>query len=1057
MTHVNTHSLTSYPWKISYASDTSNPVADFYIPALERSTQYDRKSGFFSSAILSQVAGGLGAFLHNQGQIRLIMSCHLSKADLQAIQKGYALRDAVAARLDASLTPPENFAQLKRFEILSWLIQTNRLDIRIAIPLQHNGLPLDPDAAINTHYLYHEKVCLFTDAEGNQIATTGSNNESKGGWNYNIESFHVFCSWEGSRDLARVQSELLRFEQHWHNQIANVRVFEVPDAVKRKLIRYAPAAQPTWTPADEFNGRLLDQPERDRLTATPSESENSDEATSESPVDAETLAREQEQLRAIANIHTHPGCLAACLDSIPIHPWPHQLKILKRVAAEFPRSFLIADEVGLGKTIETGLILRYLLVAQKVKRVLVLAPASVQPQWQEELREKFNLHFWSYTQGTFQDPYGQTQQPIGNPWNTQDLILASSHLVRRQERMEKLLNAAPWDLVVLDEAHHARRKSPQARKETPNRLLELLQQLRDMTQAMVLLSATPMQIDPIEVFDLLDVLGLDGHWAYGDNFCNYFASLADPPTRQLLAFWQALSSDYFQQGYQPCPRLQARLRQQDRMLASQVEDVWRGRLKLVSDRQYVNNSAFIEASRQFLATNTPLKDKMFRHTRDTLREYFRLGLLDKDVPCRIVFDNAITLEPTREAELYRQVSHYVRHFYRLAQKEQRRALGFLMTLYRKRLTSSFYAIEQSLQRRLEALKNQQGSGLTADDLNELDDIDEPIIDGLEDFIEPVDPREIEYLESLLRQFGNTGEDTKLAHFISVLRQELVKRESAIAFTQYTDTMDFLREQLRELYGDQVACYSGRGGERWQDEQWVSVPKEVIKHQFRQGDIKILLCTESASEGLNLQTCGVLINYDLPWNPMRVEQRIGRIDRIGQRYSTVTIHNFYYDGTVEAKVYRRLRDRIGVFTTVIGNLQPILAQTPNFIERATMSVDEAEEDVLLSEFDQVLATPPLQPALDDMVKRDVEADLQEIQQPLSPNPFGWETIEQVLTQSVLLQRQGIRFLSTEPHVWQLHYGDRSYPVTFNPELFAERPSLRFMSWGDPLFEMLVKLA
>lgn len=133
-------------------------------------------------------------------------------------------------------------------------------------------------------------------------------------------------------------------------------------------------------------------------------------------------------------------------------------------------------------------------------------------------------------------------------------------------------------------------------------------------------------------------------------------------------------------------------------------------------------------------------------------------------------------------------------------------------------------------------------------------------------MEPVDPREIEHLEALLRQFENTGEDTKLAHFIATLRQELVNRESAIAFTQYTDTMDFLREQLRELYGNQVACYSGRGGELWRDGQWAIVPKELIKTRFRDGEIKILLCTESASEGLNLQTCGVLFNYDLPWNP-----------------------------------------------------------------------------------------------------------------------------------------------------------------------------------------------
>nr|WP_228024929.1 helicase-related protein [cf. Phormidesmis sp. LEGE 11477] len=125
---------------------------------------------------------------------------------------------------------------------------------------------------------------------------------------------------------------------------------------------------------------------------------------------------------------------------------------------------------------------------------------------------------------------------------------------------------------------------------------------------------------------------------------------------------------------------------------------------------------------------------------------------------------------------------------------------------------------------------------------------------------------------------------ELAHFITILRQELATRESAIAFTQYTDTMDFLRETVRQLYGAQVACYSGRGGEMWRDGRWTVVSKEKIKKRFKKGKIKILLCTESASEGLNLQTCGVLINYDMPWNPMRVEQRIGRIDRIGQTYS-----------------------------------------------------------------------------------------------------------------------------------------------------------------------------
>jgi SNF2 family DNA or RNA helicase len=693
----------------------------------------------------------------------------------------------------------------------------------------------------------------------------------------------------------------------------------------------------------------------------------------------------------------HPGCLDFCLKSIPIQPWAHQLKILRRVADKFPCSFLIADEVGLGKTIETGLILRYLIVSQKVNRVLILAPASIQPQWQEELREKFNLHFWSYSQGKFKDCYGKTTAPALNPWNTQDLVLASSHLVRRTERIEELLAAEPWDLVILDEAHHARRKSPQQRQDTPNRLLQLMQRLRTKTESLILLSATPMQIDPIEVFDLLDILGLEGHWSYGENFCNYFASLSDRPDSHTLDFWQTMSVDYFCRGGKECSRLGEHLSNSDRLLAYKLRDTWKDGKNIVNPKKLAKDTPFINASRQYLTVNTPLKDLMFRHTRDTLRQYYQLGILDRDIPRRIVSDNAIALEPNREVPLYQAVSDYVRHFYKLAQKENRKALGFLMTLYRKRLTSSFYAIRESLQRRLEGINN-----ITQDDLRDLDDADDAVITGLEAYLEePVDPREIEYLEDLLRQFENTGEDSKLSHFLTILRRELSQRESAIVFTQYTDTMDYLRENLQQLYGSQVACYSGRGGELYRDGEWQTVPKEQIKKQFREGTIKLLLCTESASEGLNLQTCGVLINYDLPWNPMRVEQRIGRIDRIGQVYSTVHIHNFYYDGTVEAKVYRKLRDRIDAFQTVVGNLQPILAQVPTFIEQAVMSADPEEEGVLLAEFEQVLDTPALRPGLEEMSAMDVQADLKEIRKPLVSSPITPEQIEALFTNSQIL--------------------------------------------------------
>nr|WP_230967089.1 SNF2-related protein [Nostoc commune] len=735
---------------------------------------------------------------------------------------------------------------------------------------------------------------------------------------------------------------------------------------------------------------------------------------------------------------------------------------MRRVAQNFPQSFLIADEVGLGKTIETGLILRYLLLSKKVKRVLILAPASIQPQWQEELREKFNLHFWSYTSTEFKDPYKRTIPAAANPWNTQDLILASSHLVRRTDRMHQLLSAEPWDLVILDEAHHARRKSPQDRKETPNRLLQLMVQLKEKTKSLILLSATPMQIDAIEVFDLLNLLGLQGHWSYGDNFCNYFASLQGAVKQEVINFWQVMSSDYFQRGGQPFSRLEQFLTNSEslrhggaeRILAYKMQDTWQRGKKISNHKQLLGDEDFIATSRQYLTLNTPLKDLMFRHTRDTLRQYYKRGLLERDIPTRVVQDNAIVLESQREIPLYIAVSNYVRHFYRLAQKDKRSCLGFLMTLYRKRLTSSFYAIKSSLQRRLDYLLTQHGSVLSEDDLADVDDADDAVIAGLESFFEPVDPQEIQYLEELLHQFENTGEDTKLSRFIQILRQELTQRESASVFTQYTDTMDYLRDTLKELYGSQVACYSGRGGELYQNGKWCLVPKEEIKRRFCQDEIKILLCTESASEGLNLQNCGVLINYDMPWNPMRVEQRIGRIDRIGQRYSTVRIHNFYYDGTVEAKVYKKLRDRINAFASVVGNLQPILAQVPTFIERAVMSADPEEEDVLMSQFDSVLDSPPPRLAIEEMVAMDLDADLAEIQKPITSSPFTPEFIEQLFTDSAILTTSGVQFERRSGRTWQLIYKGQNYTVTFYPNVFDEMPSLRLMSFGDPLFEELL---
>jgi hypothetical protein len=182
--------------------------------------------------------------------------------------------------------------------------------------------------------------------------------------------------------------------------------------------------------------------------------------------------------------------------------------------------------------------------------------------------------------------------------------------------------------------------------------------------------------------------------------------------------------------------------------------------------------------------------------------------------------------------------------------------------------------------------------------------------------------------------------------------------------------------------------------------------------------------------------------------MRVEQRIGRIDRIGQRYPEVRIHNFYYDGTVEAKVYLRLRDRIQLFSNVVGNLQPILASVPTFLERATMSADPLEEDVIMSEFERSFDTAILSTSIDDLAERDVRADLAIVNRKLPPSNHDWQTVERSITQA-----HASRFSNNGDRTWTLTWQRQRFTVTFDPQTYGDRPSLQLLNLGNPMINIM----
>ncbi len=1021
-------SLRDLPFRLSYTT-ADDPLHTFYIPALSVSVRYDRMAGFFSSSALAVAAAGVAHLIAGGGQMRLLVGAALHPEDVEAIRRGHDLREVVAARMEAALPDPDTLTDTlmrDRLEALAWMVAHGFLDLRVVLPRGKDGLPLPAEVA---REYFHPKVGIFTDAAGNQIAFSGSVNESATAWRDNYEHLVVFRSWteEGRQYVAEV---VRRFERLWEGREPDWIALPVPEAVRRRLLRYQPERPPR----------------RDPLERAPVSPERAGRG-------APALGREEVLGRFLSDLPRLVGAEGVGMATAAVVPWPHQWAVARRVAEAFPTRYLLADEVGLGKTVEAGLVLRELWLRGIVRRALILAPRSVLRQWQEELYEKFALSVPLYDGAVFRDIHGREFAPsTPNPWDGVDLALVSAQLVKRKERRDLLLSARPWDLVIVDEAHHARRRDFQdLSRYRPNRMLDLLIRLERRTQGLLLLTATPMQVHPVEVWDLLRLLGLGGLWGSDE--------------RAFLRFYEQLRLPAEEVDWPFVLRLARADREAtDGRIDPTLEEQWRRRLGPV-DWDRVRRAVEEgdpsplrslspegkEAVRALVRAQAPLARRAFRHTRALLREYARRGLLRERVPTREPHLVWIPMRPPERA-LYDRIEEYIVHFYRRYEGE-RKGLGFVMTVYRRRLTSSFYAVRRSLERRLAFLRGQADLGLE-------EDLEQDALSGDVDEWGPGDREvyrgEIAYLEDFLEDLSRLeGPDSKVERLLEDLQEIFRQRETVLVFTQYTDTMDFLREQLRGSYGRQVACYSGRGGERWDGVMWVPVGKEEVKNDFREGRIKVLLCTDAASEGLNLQTCGVLINYDMPWNPMRVEQRIGRVDRIGQRYERVEIRNYFYEGTVEAQVYQALSRRIRWFEEVVGRLQPILTQVGEAIEEAAMTPAAEREGVLRRQLERIEAQ------LEGAARWDLDEWAGQVVPEMSgrggpaDGPVSLPELEEaLLTLPGLRERFRPHPQIAGAYSLQDEKGGEE-TVTFDPAVFDAHPeTVQLLTFGNPLLEALL---
>ena len=1021
--------LPTHPFRSSYGP-RDDRLHDFYLPALERSVLYRRSTGYFSSAALAIAAAGVARLVENGGTMQLLCGAQLSSDDVNAILRGESLRGRVERTMLRGFDRAEeenDDAGAARLEILAWLVAHERLEIRVVLPQGPDGHPIPhPDS----QEYYHPKEGIFEDADGNRLAFSGSSNESRRGWRKNYETFQVFASWArkiGPRPIPAAEHYIAPIEQRftalWDSDDPDWIALPLPKAVRERLLEHVPGKSPTVDPLER-------RPKPHDRTIF-------------------HFLRDAPFMRTAARIGTETSAVT---------PWPHQDRVIDAVVERFPRSFLFCDEVGLGKTIEAGLALRQLIVTKQVRRSLILAPASVVRQWQEELWEKCALNIPRYERGTLVDVHDVEHRISEPPWGRVDHLIASSQLAKRTGRRDQVLQPK-WDLVLVDEAHHARRKEFGTRSRRPNHLLQLLgghgrrPGLKDRTRCLYLLTATPMQVDPIEVWDLLKLLGLAGRWgASEDHFLRFFEESRSPFGQRDWPFLLSMTKDYLETGGEIGSDFAGEARNK---LGPVTWNTVRNLPHTIKRRAAIGalDATARSVLNDMIRHHTPIRSYVWRNGRNLLRRYRERGILTERVPTRNPHNEWIEFTP-EEQELYDRIEEYISHFYQ-KYEEQRRGLGFVMTVYRRRLTSSFHAARESLERRRTFLLDDDataGDALTEEDL-EQDDLG---IDASEDLAKPdADAREmeLEYVDDFISALNALAIDSKLEFLKDQLAGIFRTRDSAILFTQYTDTMDYLRESLLPVYGAGVACYSGRGGESWDGERWRVRRKEEIKDQFRSGDtIKLLLCTESASEGLNLQTCGVLINYDMPWNPMRVEQRIGRIDRIGQRYDEVRIHNYFFRDTVEAVVYERLSDRIDWFEHVVGTLQPILHNVGRAISKLAMMARGERDQVL----DDTLSEIENRTDSHERAAIDLEAlvDASIATSAARDSPVTLADIERAFLGSDLTRP---RF---HPHgairdAYLLTSGSTPRAVTFRREVFDRYPSsVELLTYGNPTFDELL---
>jgi len=706
-----------------------------------------------------------------------------------------------------------------------------------------------------------------------------------------------------------------------------------------------------------------------------------------------------------------------------VDPLPHQLEAVYQYFMALPRiRFLLADDPGAGKTIMAGLLLKELKIRGLVKRTLIITPANLSFQWQREMKDKFRENFEVIRSDVLRANYGS------NPWQDKNQVITSVSWVSRIEDAKESLLRSHWDLIIVDEAH----KMSAASRDKTTLAYDLGTELSKMTDHYLLMTATPHKGDPENFCLFLELLDRD---VYGD-----VKSLEEAMRKQEAPFY---------------------LRRVKEALVS-FPDPETGKVKALFTKRHVRTTEF-------------------QISLDELDFY--------DALTRFVEDQSIKAASEDSA--------------------RGRALGFTMAMLQRRFASSIYAVRRSLQRMKEkrehiladpeGYRQSQINKRLPDDYEDLpEEEQQEIVSELEDLVASYDPAalrdEITELGKLIQKAVDLEKrevESKLVRLREVIKEHGIfsdPKMKLLIFTEHKDTLDFLcadgkdGRPLGKLREWGLSVTQIHGGMKIGDRDTPGT-RIFAEREFRES-AQVLVATEAAGEGINLQFCWLMINYDIPWNPVRLEQRMGRIHRYGQEKDCL-IFNFVSTNTREGRVLHKLFERIqaieddldpkrtGKVFNVLGDVFP--ANQLEKMIRDMYAHNQMDEELIKQRIIEQVDTKRLESitnsTLEGLAKRELNLSAiigksaEAKERRLVP-----EVIEDFFIQAAPIVGVNPNEIRENGHIYKLGkvprslwpVGERLEPrfgklgrdyknIVFDKEYLKRDPTLEWVTPGHPLFE------